>query len=239
MMELPLREPVWREPWTQECPAVRVSISTEPLGILEIQGEPYSLSVIKKGYSETDQDGNMRADGTITLIKGPQVIVVDTGSPWDRDLILQRLAEHGLQPTDVTHVVCTHGHSDHVGNLNLFPEATFLVSYDICRRDHYLSHDFGAGVPYLIDSWVEVIATPGHTGADTSVLVRGTAEGTVAVAGDLFECEGDEETWRELSENPVLQEGSRQKVLTMADVVIPGHGAPFRVIRTSSGPKPQ
>ncbi|XP_030043336.1 metallo-beta-lactamase domain-containing protein 1 [Microcaecilia unicolor] len=208
-----------------------MSISTQPLGSFEIQGDPYSVFVIKEGYSETDQEGNMRADGSITLIKGPHVIMVDTGSPWDQELILQQLRSHGFQPVDVTHVVCTHGHSDHVGNLNLFSNATFVVSYNICRRDLYLAHDFNAGVPYVIDGWAEVIPTPGHTCSDVSVLVRGTTQGTVAVAGDLFERERDEEAWRELSSNPDLQEENRQKVLTMADVVIPGHGPPFRVIR--------
>nr|XP_033779807.1 metallo-beta-lactamase domain-containing protein 1 [Geotrypetes seraphini] len=212
-----------------------MSTCTEPLGTLEIQGDPYSVFVIKEGYAEADQRGNIRADGSITLIKGPHIIMVDTGSPWDQELILQQLASHGLQPVDVTHVICTHGHSDHVGNLNLFSDATFLVSYDICKRDHYLAHDFKAGVSYVIDSWLEVIPTPGHTGSDISVLVRGTAQGTVVVAGDLFEREEDEGTWRELSENPGLQEANRQKVLMMADVVIPGHGPPFRVIRASSG----
>lgn len=206
-----------------------LSVRTEALGTSEILGDPYSVFVLKEGYVKTDEQGSSRADGTITLLKGHQIIVVDTGGPWDRELLLQRLTGHSLKPTDVTYVVCTHGHSDHVGNLNLFPEATIMVSFDISRGDRYLSHDFRSGHPFQIDSWVEVFATPGHTGSDTSVLVRGTALGTVVVAGDLFEREGDDGSWQELSENPTVQEQNRQKVLQMADVIIPGHGAPFRV----------
>ncbi|XP_069502492.1 metallo-beta-lactamase domain-containing protein 1 [Ambystoma mexicanum] len=209
------------------------SVRTEALGATEIPGHPYSLFVLKEGYVNTDAEGNTRADGTITLIKGPQIILVDTGGPWDREFLLQHLVRHSLQPTDVTYVVCTHGHSDHVGNLNLFPTATILVSYDICKGDCYLSHDFRSGHPFQIDSWVEVFPTPGHTGSDTSVQVRGSTLGTVVVAGDLFERERDDGSWQELSENPTLQEENRQKVLRLADVVIPGHGAPFRVIRST------
>jgi len=39
--------------------------------------------------------------------------------------------------SDITHVVCSHGHSDHVGNINLFPAAMLIVSYDVCRGDTY------------------------------------------------------------------------------------------------------
>ena len=32
--------------------------------------------------------GLMKAGGSVTLLKGPQNIIVDTGSPWDRELLL-------------------------------------------------------------------------------------------------------------------------------------------------------
>ncbi|XP_067307442.1 transmembrane 4 L6 family member 5-like isoform X1 [Pseudorasbora parva] len=48
-------------------------------------------------------------------------------------------------------------------------------------------------------------------GRDVSVLVKGTSEGTVLVAGDLFERCHDEDTWKDLSENPQIQETNRQK----------------------------
>ena len=50
------------------------------------------------------------------------------------------LSEQGLSCSDITHVVCSHGHSDHVGNLNLFPEALLIVSFDICRGDRYFEN---------------------------------------------------------------------------------------------------
>lgn len=78
---------------------------------------------------------------------------------------------------------------------------------------------------------VSVIPTPGHTAQDVSVQVRGTTAGTVLVAGDLFESYSDEETWRDLSVNTAVQEVSRQAALQTADVIIPGHGLPFRVVR--------
>uniref|UniRef100_UPI00398EB698 metallo-beta-lactamase domain-containing protein 1-like isoform X2 n=1 Tax=Pristiophorus japonicus TaxID=55135 RepID=UPI00398EB698 len=193
--------------------SVALKIRTQPVAAPAILGDPYSVFVIKEGYAYTGQDGNTRADGSITLVKGPRVVMVDTGNPWDREVILQSLARHGLEPKDVSFVVCTHGHSDHVGNLNLFPDATFIVSYDICRGDIYLSHDFRAGLPFTIDEHLEVFATPGHCGSDVSVLVRGTEQGTVVVCGDLFEREGDDGSWQQLSEDPQLQAQHREKIL--------------------------
>lgn len=44
------------------------------------------------------------------------------------------------------------------------------------------------GVPYIVDDAVEVIATPGHTGSDISVVVTGTDLGTVVIAGRSQQC---------------------------------------------------
>ncbi|XP_074839057.1 metallo-beta-lactamase domain-containing protein 1 [Carettochelys insculpta] len=208
-------------------------VCTAPLGAPLIPGTPYSVLVLQEGYSRALPDGRTEADGSVTLVRGPQLTLVDTGGPWGREQLLAQLAAQGVAPGAVTHVVCTHGHSDHAGNLNLFPQATLLVGFDLSRgRGLYLPHGLGAGAPYPIDPGrVEVVPTPGHTAAHTSVLVQGTALGSVLVAGDLFEREADEDVWRGLSEDPARQERSRRWALSVADVVIPGHGPPFRVLR--------
>ncbi|XP_035233651.1 metallo-beta-lactamase domain-containing protein 1-like, partial [Stegodyphus dumicola] len=93
------------------------------------------------------------------------------------------LKEKGIQVEDVTHVVCTHGHSDHIGNLNLFTSAQHIVGQSICHKDEYIYFAFEEGNPYKISENVEVIATPGHTLSDVSVIVKKTTLGTVAVVG--------------------------------------------------------
>ncbi|XP_028847647.1 metallo-beta-lactamase domain-containing protein 1 [Denticeps clupeoides] len=197
----------------------------------EIAGHPYSISVLKVGYCLPQPDGSTRADGTISLLRGPRTILVDTGGPWDRDFLLCQLKQRNLAPDDVELVVGTHGHSDHVGNLGLFPGATLVVGCDVSRGDRYLPNQLAEGRPYPIDDHVSVVPTPGHTGRDVSVLVRGTSLGDVLVAGDLFECCDDDASWRELSENPEVQEVSRMAALQSADVIVPGHGPLFRVVR--------
>lgn len=193
----------------------------------------YEVKILKPGYSHRVGPAQQHADGTITLIRGPKNIIVDTGSPQDRQYILDALGAEGLSTKDILYVICTHGHSDHTGNNNLFPEATFIVSHDICKGDLYTFHDFKSGKSFMIDDNVEVMPTPGHTGQDISVLVR-TVEGAVAIVGDLFECEQDledEGLWRASSELPAEQEKSRGRVLAAADTIVPGHGDRFQVKR--------
>ncbi|KAM4536431.1 metallo-beta-lactamase domain-containing protein 1 [Odontesthes bonariensis] len=198
---------------------------------LDFPGQTYSVSVLKVGYSDPQADGTCRADGTISLITGLRTILVDTGGPWDRDVLLQRLKERALEPRDIHIVVGTHGHSDHIGNLSLFPSSLMIVGYDLSEGDTYRPTQLAEGLPYCVDEYVSVIPTPGHTGQDVSVQVKGTTAGTVLVAGDLFECCSDMNSWRDLSMNTAVQEVSRQKALCTADVIIPGHGLPFRVVR--------
>ncbi|XP_028996763.1 metallo-beta-lactamase domain-containing protein 1 [Betta splendens] len=202
-----------------------------PLSQLDFSGQPYSVSVLKVGYCQSQTDGTFRADGTITLINGPKTVLVDTGGPWDRDFLLVSLKDRGLDPGRVNLVVGTHGHSDHIGNLGLFPNSLLIVGYDVSEGDTYRPNQLAQGQAYFVDEHISVVPSPGHTGQDVSVQVKGTSEGTVLVAGDLFECCSDEDSWRDLSLNTAVQEISRQEALRTADVIIPGHGAPFRVIR--------
>ncbi len=88
--------------------------------------DSFQIVILIQGYSYTDKDGNYRATGTSTLIKGKVNIIVDTGGPWDQDKLLQALRSNDLHPENIDFVVCTHGHSDHVGNLNLLKTQSIL-----------------------------------------------------------------------------------------------------------------
>nr|XP_034992541.1 metallo-beta-lactamase domain-containing protein 1 [Zootoca vivipara] len=210
---------------------------TAPFPARLIPGSPYSVLVLQEGFSEELCDGSTRADGTVSLVLGPHLTLVDTGGPWGRERLLAGLAEQGVSPRDIRHVVCTHGHSDHVGNLNLFPEALLVVGTDVSRPDgRYLPTDLRRGLPYPLHvGHLDVLPTPGHTGNDVSLLVHGTSLGDVLVAGDLFEHEGDDGEWEPLSEDPARQAESRARALGMADVIVPGHGGPFQVFREGVG----
>jgi len=199
----------------------------------------YKVRVLRPGYATSTGPAQQRASGTITLVKGSKNIIVDTGNPIDRKIILKKLNEEGIKPNRVNYVICTHGHSDHVSNNNLFPKATFILSYDISKGDEYTFHNFREIGCYRIDEHVEVIYTPGHTVQDISVIVK-TEIGVVAITGDLFECEEDlqiERLWRDFSEDPEKQLISRERILRIADYIIPGHGDIFKIQKRSKSYK--
>ncbi len=189
------------------------------------------VKVLQPGYARWETPSRLCADGTVTLIRSSVNIIVDTGLPRDKQTIIGELKAEGIGPTDIAFVVCTHGHSDHVGNNNLFPDATFIVSSDICRGDSYTIHDFSH--PYVIDEDVQVILTPGHTGQDVSVIVR-TTPGVVAVAGDLFENEDDlpsSGVRHPFSEYPEKQRENQEMIIHTVDYIVPGHGDIFVIKR--------
>lgn len=169
------------------------------------------------------------------LIKGEQNVIVDTMTPWDKDYILKKLEDHKVHPDEISFVVSTHGHSDHCGNNNLFLNATHIVGFTISYKNKFYDHGFADGLNYKIDDFVEVMPTPGHMLAHVSVLVKTSDGKTVVVAGDLFENEDDvhnDNIWKDAgSENEAKQLESREKILKIADWIIPGHGKMFPVSR--------
>lgn len=193
----------------------------------------YSVHVLQDGYSRLE-DGVMRANCTCTLVKGPNIVIVDTLTAWDKNVILSGLAKESIRCEDVNYAIATHGHSDHLGNLNLFTAATHIVGFTVSHKDQFFIHPFETGEPFKVDDALQVIPTPGHTTADVSVVVKTADQGKVVIAGDLFEREediADPSLWRHTagSENPETQEKHRNKVLLLADYIVPGHGPMFKV----------
>jgi len=210
------------------------------------------------GYSLLDKDRNeMKANCSVTLIKGTSKVILvsrqksqqilsflylnffdfqfDTLTAWDRDVLLQQLKSYHVRAEDVNFVVCSHGHSDHIGNLNLFLQADHFVGSCRSHKHIYYCHDFEKEA-FVLDKDIEVISTPGHTSTCVTLIVRNTnigQKGTVAVAGDLFEKEEDifrESLWIDAgTEDEQLQRKNRLKVAELADYIIPGHGPMFQV----------
>ncbi|RWS31444.1 Metallo-beta-lactamase domain-containing protein 1-like protein [Leptotrombidium deliense] len=196
-----------------------------------------SVNVLKEGYSRWMQNGRMSANGSCTLIKSSGMyILVDTLGPWDSDILRALLQKHSIHPEDISLLVCTHGHTDHIGNLNMFLRCKHIVGECLYEKDVYETHDFEQQ-PYIVSPNVRVIATPGHTLSDVSVVVENVDKlGTVAVVGDLFEKEedvNDASIWKDAgSESPEKQESNRATILQISDYIVPGHGPMFSVNRS-------
>jgi glyoxylase-like metal-dependent hydrolase (beta-lactamase superfamily II) len=179
-----------------------------------------AFHVLHEGY--VDERG---VCGTVSLVlDGDARIVVDPGMVADRSEILDPLAAHGLAPKDVTHVFLTHHHPDHALNTGLFPNAAVVDFWATYHGTQWIDHE---GDGHHVSPNVHVMLTPGHTNEDATLLVE-TDDGTVACTHLWWHADRTPEV-DPLADDQAALEASRARVLEVADVVVPGHGPPFRV----------
>ena len=58
--------------------------------------------------------------GNVYLVKGEKLILIDTGVPDKREMIMENIKKLGFDPAQIALVVVTHGHADHAGNAKFF-----------------------------------------------------------------------------------------------------------------------
>ena len=176
------------------------------------------LDVLVEGYVRMP-----RVAGTVSLVRDAgRVVIVDPGMVVHRDAILGPLRELGVRPEDVTDVVVSHHHLDHTVNIALFPAVPVHDFQSVIDGDIFTRRP--ADGVQLTPS-IRLLATPGHTPQDITTLV-GTADGVVALTHLWWMAEGPEED--PYSTDRVQLREQRERVLDLATLVVPGHGAPFR-----------
>jgi glyoxylase-like metal-dependent hydrolase (beta-lactamase superfamily II) len=180
--------------------------------------------LLKAGSIERDLAGIiLDARSSVTLIKTERGwIIVDTGQVGDEEEILKALADLGLEGSDIDIIVNTHSHPDHCANNRLFSRAMKMYPND--------GEEIAPGV--------RVLATPGHSPDSISVLVDaaiqqgdGTTPATrrVVIAGDALPTLGNfqKRVPPAMHYDRALAVASMNKIIEMADMVIPGHDRPF------------
>ncbi|CAH8629555.1 unnamed protein product [Schistosoma curassoni] len=194
----------------------------------------YSIDFIRIGWTRRISDHYFSSACTISLLRGPKLILVDPGSPWDSQWLLSQLSSRGVNPYDIDFVVCTHDHVDHIGSLHIFPNSTRIVGENFEVQG--LKDCFSIlKTPYEIDSLIHIISTPGHTLSDISVIVEDIDQfGRVALVGDLFECEQDiidPSLWHSSSNDVRIQQKNRKFIIDNFDYIVPGHGPAFKATK--------
>ena len=190
---------------------------------------PLPISVLLPTYPK-DQDHDIMIPINMWIIDHPMgLIVYDTGnnvaisdgnctSHWNegfcgllqpsqtRDDVIDKILERvGFSAGDVKIVITSHSHLDHIGNIEMFPDAIHVIQkkelyqawwpekfqrggahvmadYDDARDFTYFELD--GDYDLFGDGSVVVISTPGHTLGHQSVKVRMNDTGTVILTQD-------------------------------------------------------
>jgi len=180
--------------------------------------------LLKPGSILRDQGGNiLDARSSVTLIKTERGwIIVDTGQVGDEEEILKALVDLGLEKSDIDIIVNTHSHPDHCANNRLFSQAKTIYPKD----------------GELIAPGVRALVTPGHSPDSISVVVDATIQQgdemaptsrRVVIAGDALPTLGNfqKRVPPAVHYDRALAVASMNKIIEMADIVIPGHDRPF------------
>jgi N-acyl homoserine lactone hydrolase len=174
----------------------------------------YTLEVLIQGFPAKSEDHGALGWSTVPLLRGyDEVILIDTGSYSYRVPLLERLDRLGLRPEDVTSVVLTHCHWDHICNYPLFPRAKVFVPND--DLEWALNQPVGTWhIPEFhvekLDSdqrviriregdeflpGLRAIATPGHTPGHLSYIAQGKRADLI-FAGDAVKNQAELMTGR-------------------------------------------
>jgi glyoxylase-like metal-dependent hydrolase (beta-lactamase superfamily II) len=169
----------------------------------------------------TSIDGSGVVSTCSVVRDADRVIIVDPGMVARQSDILDPLAAMALAPDAVTDVVLSHHHPDHTMNAALFPRAAVHDHWAIYRGSAW--EDSDAEGRRLTDA-VGLIRVPGHTAEDIATVV-GTPEGVIVFTHLWWTATIPTED--PYAEDQAVLHASRARVLEFADVIVPGHGAPF------------
>lgn len=179
-----------------------------------------TIDILCEGYVREGTE--LRVGSTISLVRtGDVLVVVDPGFVSQRSDILDPMRALGVQPEAVTDIVFSHHHPDHTANAALFPEARI---HDVMAIYH---HDLWTERPaegFELSPGVRLLETPGHTHEDITTVVD-TEDGIVAFTHLWWSAEGPADDPYAFDRNVLRQQ--RERVLAIADRIVPGHGPAF------------
>jgi N-acyl homoserine lactone hydrolase len=207
----------------------------------------YELDILFQGFPGRSTCHGGLGWSTVALLRGHgETVLVDTGGYGYRAPLLAQLEERGIRRPDVTAVVLTHCHWDHICNFALFPEARVVVPRPdlewaatqpigtwelpefhverLAAADHVLRIEDG-GEPL---AQMHAVATPGHTPGHFAYHVA-TSDGPMLFAGDAVKNQyelmtGDTDMTLDATESRRSVEKVRD--MLRADpslVLVPGH----------------
>jgi N-acyl homoserine lactone hydrolase len=205
-----------------------------------------TVETVLQGFGVRTDQGSL-GFCAVTLVRGSRNILVDAAQVGRRQILVQKLAEKGLTPRDIDAVFLTHGHWDHVLNIDLFPNAKVLIhplERDYIRSPHRNDWATPAYTSMVLESYqlqevkegeeiddgIWVADAPGHSRGSMALMAK-TDDGVAAITGDALVS-----GWSIRSGLPRLifwdEQQARDSVRSLieqAQLFYPGHDRPFRL----------
>jgi N-acyl homoserine lactone hydrolase len=181
----------------------------------------FEVIVLCNGFIRREDKVVLEAHSSSTLVKGKKhMIVVDTSSSEYRPRIVERLQEIRVDPDEIDIIINTHNHIDHMENNDLFPKAQ-VISGPLAKGED----------PKRLFPGFRIVGTPGHTPESISVFVE--AEKRYAIVGDAIPTHSNYVKWVIPSAHydPEVALRSMERIGAFAEIIVPGHDAPFRCDR--------
>ena len=181
------------------------------------------VHILFNGYArDGDTPTGSYVASTVGFIRdGDARVIIDPGMVPNPEAILEPLAALGELPANITDVVFSHHHPDHTLNAALFPMARFHDYWAIYKGDTWESREAEG---FHLSPSTRLIATPGHTPQDITTLV-GTNKGIIAFTHLWWFAEGPADD--PLADDLTALHANRIRVLQVAKLIVPGHGASF------------
>ena len=154
-------------------------------------------------------------------------------SAWRRPKTLaSQLDQLGVKPADIKYMAVSHTHGDHVGNVELFPQAMLFVQkaeYEWPGPDNKPRFEPKHPVTKLEgdrdvfgDGSVTLLATPGHTPGHQSLLVKLPKTRAVVLSGDAVHFKDNWDN-RRVPEMNTSKDQTLASMQRIADVVAKEH----------------
>lgn len=148
-------------------------------------------------------------------------ILIDTSSKENSEELIKYLKSLNIETDDITIIVLTHSHYDHIENINLFKNATIYsdAKETFMRGEKDIDFEHVLPIEELNIEEFEIIKAPGHTPYDIAILYD-----KILFSGDII-FNGGYIGRNDLEESdPIIQKESLKIISKLDfDTLCPGH----------------
>jgi glyoxylase-like metal-dependent hydrolase (beta-lactamase superfamily II) len=206
------------------------------------------MEVVIQGFPGKTLLGSLSWSSVVYVEAGKHKILFDTGGPSKRGRLKQHLGNIGVAPEDITMLILSHFHDDHVRNYDYFPQAEIVM--------HEKEYEWGRSRPVSSFAFPEVyfeviqktrrvslirkdeeiapgvctLFAPGHTPGSMALVLRVPDMPVTVLAGDAVKNMAELATAAvDMSLDNSLSSASIRAIRDIAEIVVPGHDRILKV----------